>query len=70
MWREALLVRRGMLCTLKKKLVRKIYKHVFVGKKCCHVRCERLTLGMVGSRAWWRPCDLGWQGLGLLDRHP
>jgi hypothetical protein len=29
MRREALLVRRGTLCTLKKKLVRKFYKHVF-----------------------------------------
>ena len=47
MRREALLVRRGMLCTLKKKLVRKFYKHVFAGK-VCHGRCERLTLGMVG----------------------
>lgn len=70
MRREALLVRRGMLCTLKKKISAENLQTCVCCKIRCYGRSERLTLGMVGSRAWWRPYDLGWQGLGLLARHP
>lgn len=70
MRREALLVRRGMLCTLKKKISAENLQTCVCWQDMLSWRCERLTLGMVGSRAWWRPYGLGWQGLGLLARHP